>query len=106
MSTGAFASARFPAVLTPESDPMPTIHPEKDYPFPEAARLIPSPLTRAGCLTTNTLHRWRKLGLIRARVVHSGKRQLWVISGRELLRLLRLRIDRQPLGTWQRHGAN
>jgi hypothetical protein len=81
---------------------MPTIDPEKDYPFPEAARLIPSALTRAGCISTNTLHRWRKHGLIRARVVRAGKRPSWLISGRELLRLLRLRIDRRPVGTWQR----
>jgi hypothetical protein len=75
-----------------------TIDPEKDYPFPEAARLIPSPLTRSGCISANTLHRWRKLGLLRARVVRFGKRPVWVLSGREMLRLLRLRLDRQPLG--------
>jgi hypothetical protein len=78
---------------------MTTIDPKKDYPFPEAARLIPSPLTRAGYVSTNTLHRWRKLGLVCARVVRFGRRPIWVISGQEMLRLVRLRIDRQPLGT-------
>jgi hypothetical protein len=81
---------------------MPTIDPQKDYPFPEAARLIPSPLTRAGYVSTNTLHRWRKHGLIRARMLRGGKRPSWVISGRELLRLRQLRLDRQPVATWRR----
>jgi hypothetical protein len=78
-----------------------TIDPEKDYPFPEAVRLIPSPLTRAGCISPNTLHGWRKRGLILAREVRAGKRSSWLISGQELLRLLRLRLDRQPLGALQ-----
>jgi len=79
-----------------------TVDPQKDYPFPEAARLITSPLTWAGCISTNTLHRWRKHGLIRARMLRAGKRTSWVISGWEVLRLRQLRIDRQPVATWRR----
>jgi hypothetical protein len=76
----------------------PLIDPEKDYPFTLAARLIPSPLTRSGHIQLSTLHNWRRQGLVRAKVRTSGSRSYWFVSGRELLRLLRLRRERQSLG--------
>jgi hypothetical protein len=78
---------------------LPTIDPTKDYPFTLAARLIPSPLTRSGHIQLSTLHNWRRQGLVCARVRISGGRSYWFLSGGELLRLLRLRRDRESLAS-------
>jgi hypothetical protein len=77
---------------------VPDIDPEQDYPFPLAARLISSPLTRSGHIHLSTLHGWRRHGLVQARQRQVGGRAYWLLSGSELLRLLRARTHRRPLG--------
>jgi hypothetical protein len=84
---------------------LPDIDPEKDYPFTEAARLIPSPLTRSGHIHLSTLHGWRKQGFVQATQRQVGGRKCWFLPGRELLRLLELRIQRRSLEGGDRDEA-
>jgi len=58
---------------------------EQLYSFSEAAKLIPS--ERGGTVSVDTLHRWRKVGLLQAICRHGQKRDSWFLTHSEVLRL-------------------
>lgn len=64
------------------------------YSFVEACQHIPS--VRGGAICVETLHRWRKVGVLQAESRQIGKCKQWFIRGSELLRLLQTQPEESP----------
>jgi hypothetical protein len=71
---------------------MDPIDPRRDYSLKEATTYIPS--RRGGTVSRRTLSEWCRTGLVRGRFIQIGTMGYWVISGAELIRILKR--DEEP----------
>jgi hypothetical protein len=75
---------------------LPEIEPARLYSFAEAAVHVPSAWKRRKGVSVDTLHRYRRIGLLACSCRQVGQRRYWFVEGAELRRFLGLQAMPVP----------